>query len=575
MSFLETIKQKIDFEPFIPKSIICFREGYSKKLFLNDMWAGISVGVISLPLAMAFAIGAGVGPERGLFTAIIAGFLISLLGGSRVQIAGPTGAFIVLIYNIIQRQGYEGLAIATLIAGCILIVLGITKCGTYIRFIPYPVTTGFTTGIAISLFFSQLKDFFGLQIPEPSVDFIDRLQDLWVYQNTINPWANFLALLALTIIVGLRQISKNLPGVIIAVIFTTLLAYLFDLPVDTIEKKFGDIPSMLPHPHVPAFTFKQIKHVFGDGIAIALLGAIESLLACVVADGMTGYRHKSNIELVAQGCGNIGAILFGGIPATGAVARTSANVQIGARTPVSGMVHAATLLILMILFAPFVGKIPLATLAATLVTVAFNMAEFEHFKNILKGPKSEALVLLTTFCLTVFIDLTVAVQAGVLIAAFAFLKNMSEKTSVKLVAMLEKEEKSEEASEGRLKGVPGVEVFEIEGPFFFGVSDLLNEALRMVSSKPKVFIARMRRVPLVDASGMQAIKQFSIKCKKLGIVFYICEARHDAMNLFATTGALEVIGKDHFFHTLDEAIASAKEILPQREKSELKADKIS
>jgi len=559
MDIINKLLQKFDKELFVPKTVICFREGISKKQFLNDLFAGITVGVIALPLAMAFAIGAGVAPERGLFTAIVAGLIVSLLGGSRVQIGGPTGAFIVIIFGIVNRLGYDGLALATLIAGLILIIFGITKCGTFIRFIPYPVTTGFTTGIAGAIFVNQIKDFFGLKITTSSVDFFEKIESYWHFRDTISFWALALGALAIIIIYTLQKTSKKIPGAIVAVIVTTLIAYLFHLPIDTIEKKFGAIPNMLPSPSMPAFSWKSIQLVFPDAITIAVLGAIESLLSCVVADGMTGFKHKSNLELVAQGFANIGSVLFGGIPATGAVARTTANVQLGGRTPISGIIHAITVLLLMLLLSPFAGKIPLATLAAILIVVAYNMAELEHFKEILKGPKSDALILLTTFSLTLFIDLTVAVQAGVLIAAILFLKHMTEKTTVRLCKILENEEKSKEVlALPKTPPPPGVNIFEIDGPFFFGVSDLLNEALRLLDTQPKVFILRMRSVPLVDGSGLQALKQFHKKCHKLGIVFLMCEVRADVMKIISASSVVETVGASCFFHTLDQAIDSAR-----------------
>lgn len=553
-------------QSFVPKTITCLQEGYSNKFFRDDLIAGITVGVIALPLAMAFAIGAGVGPDRGLFTAIIAGFLISLLGGSRFQISGPTGAFVVLIYGVVQRHGYEGLALATLLAGAILIILGITKCGTLIRFIPYPVTIGFTTGIAATIAISQMKDFCGLSIPKPSPDFFERLSQYWQYKETFVLPAFLIGLLSLFILIFCRRISRKIPGAIIAVIITTIVASLFDLPIGTIEKQFGKVPNMLPKPTFPHFSIDTIQAVFPDAIAIALLGAIESLLSAVVADGMTGFRHKSNLELLAQGLGNIGSIIFGGIPATGAIARTTANIQMHAKTPISGMVHAITLLLLMIFFAPLAGKIPLATLAAILIFVAYNMSELDHFKEILRGERNDALILLATFSLTVFIDLTVAVQAGVLLAAFFFLKQMSEKTTVKLCTQLiEKDVEGELQKEEEplwKRDIPdGVSVFEIEGPFFFGVSDLLNEALKLLNKKPKIFVLRMRSVSLIDSSGIQAIKLFYQKCEKQGILFFITEIRPNIMHSFQESSVQKTLGPKRVFTTLEKALHESRHSL--------------
>ena len=437
----------IDWQPFIPKSVLCFQEGYSLRFFLNDLTAGLTVGIISLPLAMAFAIGAGVDPERGLYTSVIAGFLISLLGGCRYQIGGPTGAFIVIVYSIIQRHGYEGLAIATLLAGLFLILLGITKCGTLIRFIPYPVTTGFVSGIATVLFTSQIKDFFGLTIVNPSPDFIPRLIQYWQAFPTTNLYACSLGALALFILVYLRKKSKKIPGAIIAIIITGGLTHYFNLPVPTVEKLFGPIPDTLPTPELPFSDiyslFSKIPDLIPDAITIALLGSIESLLCCVIADTMTGTRHKSNMELIGQGIANIGSIFFGGIPATGAIARTTANIQLQAKTPVAGMIHALTVFLLMFLFAPLAGKVPLSALAAILIVIACVMGEAEHFKQICKGPRSDRIVLLTTYFLTVLIDLTAAAQVGMFLAAFLFLKHMSEKTTLKAYDLLQNEKNTE------------------------------------------------------------------------------------------------------------------------------------
>jgi sulfate permease, SulP family len=542
-----------DFHAFTPKTFTCFQEGYSKPQFLADLMAGITVGVIALPLAMAFAIGSGVDPVRGLYTAIIAGFLISFLGGSRVQIGGPTGAFVVIVYDVVQRHGYDGLCVATILAAIILLVMGLTKCGSYIKFIPYPVTTGFTTGIATALFVNQMKDFWGYRIPHPEIEFFDRLPQYWEFRHTISLGAPFIAFTALLILILCRKISRKIPGAILATLATGALVYFFDLPVDTIEKKFGAIPNELPAPSFPKFTFENIQLLFPDAVAIALLAGIESLLSAVVADGMTGFRHKPNQELVAQGIANFGSVLFGGIPATGAISRTTASIQMGAKTPVAGMLHAVTIFIFMLLLAPLAGKIPLATLASILIFVAYNMAEVDHFVDILKGPKSDALVLLTTYTLTVVIDLTVAVQVGVLIAAFLFLKHMTEKTTVKTCALLKQEPKEPSLHE-HISPPEGVEVFEIEGPFFFGVSDLLNEALRRYNKKPLFFILRMPHVPLVDGSGMHALKQFYKKCQDKQIEFYISEVRPDVMRLLERCSVYSTLGKERFCTTIQEAL---------------------
>lgn len=557
-------KINIPYQDYIPKTVVCLQEGYSKKFFLDDLLAGATVGIIALPLAMAFAIGAGVTPERGLFTAIIAGFLISLLGGSRVQIGGPTGAFVVIVYSVVQRHGYEGLAVATILAGIMMVLMGLARFGVFLKFIPYPVTTGFTTGIALLIFSSQIKDFFGLNIPKLPADFLEKWHSYLTCCNTWNPWALLIASSSLAMIFFLRWVYPKIPGAIGAVILATFVVYLFDLPVETIEKKFGGIPRMLPEPTLPSFSFDTVQAVFPDAITIALLGAIESLLSALVADGMAGHRHRSNGELVAQGLANIGSILFGGIPATGAIARTTANINMGAKTPFAGMIHAVTLLLLMILFAPYASKVPMPALASVLIFVAWNMSERDSFIEILKGPFSDVIVLLITFLLTILIDLTVAVQVGVILAAVLFLKKMTDSTTVKVCQLLLHENLNElpEARDSDLilrKDVPpGVTVFEINGPFFFSVANLLNDELRQLSVLPKIFILRMRKVPIVDATGMHALQEFQKKCSQKGILFLISGVREEVLKQMEKAGLKDRIGTDHFFPHVEHALAWAK-----------------
>ncbi len=548
---------------YIPKSYICWKEGYTWNLFLHDLMAGATVGIIALPLAMAFAIGSGVPPERGLYTAIVAGFLISLLGGSRVQISGPTGAFVVIIYSVVQRHGYEGLAIATLMAGAMMILMGLARFGVILKFIPYPVTTGFTTGIALIIFSSQIKDFFGLDMPAMPSDFVDKWRAYFCCMHTWNPWAFGLGLGSLVLIFGLRRYYPKIPGVIVAVILATLAATLFDLPIETIEKKFGEIPRTLPKPYFPAFSLDRFRFLFSDAWTIALLGAIESLLSAVVADGMTGHKHRSNCELVAQGFGNIGSIIFGGIPATGAIARTTANIKMGAKTPMAGMIHAVTLVLLMLFFAPLASKVPLCVLAAILFYIAWNMSELDHCWAILKGPISDVLVLLITFLLTILVDLTMAVQVGIILAAILFLKKMTDSTTVEACKLLISEDEDDpEIKDSELlfrDDVPDdVAIFEINGPFFFGISDALNEELRQLPKPPKVFILRMHKVPIIDASGIHALKKFKAKCDAQGILFCLSGVRKEVQELLKRSEVEKTVGKEHIFKTIEEALAFAK-----------------
>lgn len=555
----------IKYRDLIPKSIVCLREGYSRDSFIHDLFAGISVGVIALPLALAFAIASGVAPEKGLITAIVAGFLISLLGGSRVQIGGPTGAFVVVIYAIIQKHGYEGLALATIVAAFLMILMGVARLGVLLKFIPYTVTTGFTTGIAVVIVSSQIKDFFGLQAEKVPPEFLEKCSLYCQIAHTWSFWALAIAISTLILIFLLRHFRPKWPGAIMAIILTTSLVYYFNLPVETISSKFGEIPRVLPSPSLPLFSYDLLKKVFPDAITIALLGAIESLLSAVVADGMIGTKHRSNGELIAQGIANIGSILFGGIPATGAIARTSANIKIGAKTPIAGMMHAITLLLLMLFLAPLAGKIPLAALAGVLVYVAWNMSELPHFIEILRGHRSDAAVLLTTFLLTVLIDLAVAVQIGVVLAAFIFIKRISNKTTIEVCQELSNENLSESPKKDEddillREDIPStVSVFEINGPFFYSVADLLDEALLKLDYTPQIFLLNLSKTPLIDATGLHAIKQFTKKCKKKGIKFIISGVNPKFERLFTASGITESIGKDHQFKDFESAIAWAKE----------------
>lgn len=553
---------EVGWNRFKPKIVKCFQEGYSKSDFLHDLLAGLSVGVIALPLAIAFGIASGVTPERGLYTAIVAGFLISLLGGSRVQIGGPTGAFVVIIYGIIQKHGYEGLAVATILAGLMMIFMGLARFGVLLKFIPFPVTTGFTTGIALVIASFQVKDFLGLDLEKVPPEFLEKCTLYCQVANTWNIWAVLIGLATLLLIIFIRRMIPKAPGALLAIIATTLGAFYFDLPVETIQSKFGDIPNSFPAFSPPFFSYDLIKKVFPDAISIALLGSIESLLSALVADGMTGHKHRSNQELIAQGIGNIGSILFGGIPATGAIARTSANVRMGAKTPLAGIIHAITLLLLMLCFAPLAGKIPLAALSGILLFVAWNMSELPHFIKILKGQKGDAAILLITFLLTVLIDLTVAVQVGVLLGAVVFVKRMTDRTTVKIYQNLVRENARESGDEiddiiplGDIP--PQIAIFEIVGPFFYSVSDLLDEALFRMEVLPKVFLLRVHKAPLFDATGLHAIEQFVLKCRKKGIRFIISDLTPRKREIFSKAGIIKSTGENNTFSSIKAALKAA------------------
>jgi len=553
---------------FTPESYLVLKQGYKKEYFSGDMFSGITVAIVALPLAMAFAIASGVEPEKGLITAIVAGILISLFGGSRVQIGGPTGAFVVIIYDIVLRHGYEGLAIATLMAGVILIMMGFLRFGAVLKYIPYPVITGFTTGIAVIIFSSTIKDFFGFNISELPADFIGKWVEYVSHVGEINFVSVAIALISIFIIIYTKKIFSKIPGPIVAVIIASIIVYMFGLNVDTIESRFGSIPNTLPMPSIPSFTFEQIKELIPAATTIALLAAIESLLCAVVADGMTGQRHKSNTELVGQGIANIGSILFGGIAATGAIARTATNVKAGAKTPLSGIIHAVFVFIFMFALAGIIIKIPMATLAAILIIVSWNMSEIEHFKHILKGPRSDAAVLMVTFLLTVLVDLTVAVQVGVVLAALLFIKRITEVTQIQDNKVQFKEFYStdediiDDPDATNKKKIPdGVEVYEINGPFFFGIADRLQTVLDNIEEKPKVFILRMRKVPVIDATAMHALSEFYAICRKNDTWLILSGVNHNVEKILSKSQFFKKFDRKFVAKNIDEALKLTDELL--------------
>lgn len=556
---------------WLPRSICIIKNGYTLKNLYADAIAGTTVAIIALPLAMAFAIASGVSPEKGLFTAIVAGFFISFLGGSRYQIGGPTGAFVVVLYTVILKHGYDGLLIATFLAGIMLMLMGFFKLGNIIKFIPYPVTVGFTTGIALIIFSSQMKDFFGLNIEKMPAEFTEQWA-IYAHQiSSVNFYAFGIALASLALLFKLRTIYPKIPAPIIVIILSSLVVALFGLPVETIGSKFGSLPQTLPTPSLPDFSLEKIRAVFPDAITIALLGAIESLLSCVVADGMTGDRHHSNKELIAQGSANIASVLFGGIAATGAIARTATNIKSGAFSPVSGMIHALMLLIFMFLFSKLILLIPLATLAAILVIVAWNMSEFHHFKAIaLKSERNDAIVLLMTFLLTVLIDLNTGVQTGIMLAGLLFIKRMIDVTDIQnrkdgqSISFEDEDEEVEGKDPDALSSrvVPqGVEVYEINGPFFFGVADRLKNIINIVQNPPKVFILRMRHVPMIDATGLHALEEFFDSCKTSDTILVLSGVNKKIQLKMQRALFDKKIGVENITPNIDKALARAKEIL--------------
>ncbi len=550
---------------FYPK-LLSTLKNYSLSLFWGDLSAGIIVGIVALPLAIAFAIASGVTPDRGLTTAIIAGFLISLLGGSRVQIGGPTGAFVVIIYGIVQQYGINGLILCTLMAGCMLILMGILRLGTIIKFIPYPLTVGFTSGIALVIFSSQIKDFLGLQIGNLPADFIDKWELYFKHFHTLQTPTLLVGLFSFAILVFWPRIpyafSKKIPGSIVAILIMTSIVHFFHLPVETIGSRFGSIPSGLPAPSWPQFGLAEIKQLMGPAFTVALLGAIESLLSATVADGMIESKHRSNTELIAQGIANLASPLFGGIPATGAIARTATNVKNGGRTPLAGIIHALTLLLIVLLFGKWATLIPLATLASILVLISYHMSEWRAFKALLRAPKMDISVLIATFLLTVFVDLTVAVEIGMLMSMVLFMKRMTDVTSVKDITANLQHENDQDSLSTEGKNIPaGVSVFEAEGAFFFGVAELLRENLDIGDKPPKVMILKMRHVLALDATGIRALNDLRKTCQKLGTIL-ILEGIH-AQPYFALDHAdlISEFGEKNVVEDFKLALKRAQEIL--------------
>jgi sulfate permease, SulP family len=548
----------------VPKLVTTLK-GYTRAQFVSDATAGVIVGIVALPLAIAFAIASGVTPDRGLWTAIIAGFLISSLGGSRVQIGGPTGAFVVIVYGIVQKYGIDGLIVSTIIAGVFLVILGAARLGGIIKFIPHSVVTGFTSGIAVIIFSSQVKDLLGLRMGTVPADFLAKWAAFVEHAGSINGYAIGISLLTLVIIVGWQRLHARIPGPFVALILSTLVVQLLHLPVETIGSRFGAISAAFPHPVVPHVTLEQAQALVRPAFTIALLGAVESLLSAVVADGMIGGRHRSNMELVAQGIANIITPIFGGIPATGAIARTATNVKNGGRTPIAGMMHAVTLMLIVLFFGQWAGRIPLAALGAILVVVAYHMSEWRAFKAELTAPKSDVVVLLATFLLTVLVDLTVAIEVGMVLAAFLFMRRMADVTEVRPVDVGVDDEGdvySTDPNAVSRRAVPkGVEVYEINGPFFFGAAEMFKDTLARVARKPKVLIIRMRYVPAIDSTGMHALKDLVHRSRGDGTLVLIADIQAQPRSALERSAVFDEIGEECIFATLDDALAAAREHL--------------
>jgi len=519
---------------FTPKFITTMREGYNFSLFKSDSVAGLTVAIVALPLSMALAIASGASPDKGLVTAVIAGFLISFLGGSRVQVGGPTGAFVVVVFNVIAQHGYDGLLIATFMAGLILVAAGAFKIGRLIKFIPHPVVTGFTAGIAVIIATSQVKDFLGLSMENVPAEFLPKWQAYFGAIASVHIATLLVGVGALSVIAALRKFAPKLPGFLIAIIFASVAVALLKLPVETIGTRFPDMPAGLPMPSLPALSWAKIAELLPSAFTIAFLAGIEALLSAVVADGMTGTRHRSNQELIGQGFANLGSVLFGGLPATGAIARTATNIKAGGKTPVAGMMHALFLLLFILFASDFMAYVPMAALAAILFVVAWGMSEFDRFVALLRMPNSDRAVLLLTFGLTILVDLTVAIGVGVTLASLLFMARMSETVELdngKSLADLEGEDPSQRDDLPK-----DVEVFRISGPVFFGVAGELLDAMRKIGRTPKVIILRMRLVPMLDASGVTMIEEFIEQARLSGAQIILSGVRAQPKEMLKRIG---------------------------------------
>lgn len=547
---------------FRPKFFTTIKN-YSKEDFLGDLTAGIIVAIVALPLSIALAIASGVTPEKGLHTAIIAGFLISFLGGSRVQIGGPTGAFMVIVYGIVTKYGLDGLIMATMMGGFIMVLMGLFQMGSVIKFIPFPITTGFTSGIAVTIFSSQVKDFLGLEIEKVPAEFLEKWKSYIEAIHTIQLPTVVIGVLALLIIIYWPKKWRKIPGSLVALIVTTIVVQVTGLDVMTIGGKFGELSSALPTPHLPAFSLEKISLLIGPAFTIALLGSIESLLSAVVADGMIGGKHRSNTELIGQGIANMASGLFGGIPATGAIARTVTNINNGGRTPVAGMIHAITLLLIMIIFMPLAKLVPLSALAAILIIVAYNMSEWREFLSLLKSPKSDVVVLLLTFFVTILIDLVKAIEIGMVLAALLFMKRMADVTEVN---ELTRDAAEDDASftpsfdASILKRLPEhIQVFEVSGPLFFGAADKFLEVINEVDGKKtQTMILRLRNVPAMDATAVHALKRFIRNCQSHRIRILVSGLKEQPYEVLEKAGVIDAIGSDNVFDHFESALTFAE-----------------
>ncbi len=549
---------------FVPKLFTTLR-GYTRQQFTSDVLAGVIVGIVALPLAIAFAIASGVRPMHGLYTAIVAGFIISALGGSRVQIGGPTGAFVIIVSGIVEQYGLGGLTVATLMAGVMLIAMGLARMGAIIKFIPHSLITGFTSGIAIIIALTQLRDFFGLQMASVPSEFAEKLAAFAEHAGTVQLEALAIGVLALAILILWPYVNRRIPGPLVAIVVATVATHLFDLQIETIGTRFGVLDAALPRPTMPDLSFSEATRLVSPAFAIALLGAIESLLSAVVADGMIGGRHRSNMELVAQGIANVVSPIFGGIPATGALARTATNVKNGGRTPIAGITHAVTLLLITLLFGRWAQLIPMSALAAVLLVVAYHMSEWRTFLDELRAPKADVAVLLLTFILTVVVDLTVAIEVGMVLSAFLFMHRMAEVTNVSAIRqeLVDKPDPAAGDVLPRLDIPDGVQVFEIRGAFFFGAAETFKDTLRQVTKKPRVLIIRMRDVSLLDGTGLRALRDVLRRSRSERTLVLIAEIRAQPLAALEHSPLGEELGGE-IYSTLEDALDRARAHLADR-----------
>ncbi len=559
---------------FKPRLIECLK-GYSRKTFMSDLMAGIIVGIVALPLAIAFGIASGVTPEKGIITAIVAGVIVSVFGGTKVQIGGPTGAFIVIVYGIIQQYGVEGLAVATFMAGIFLLLFGFLHLGTIIKYIPYPIVVGFTSGIAVTIFTTQIKDLFGLDLQNVPSDFIEKWGVYLTSMDRLDLWSTLVGVVSVAVIAITPRFSKKIPGSLIAIVLMTVAALLLKnfagvTSIETIGDRFS-INGALPDARMPQMTWETVKGLVSPALTIAVLGAIESLLSATVADGVAGDHHDSNTELVAQGLANIASPLFGGIPATGAIARTMTNINNGGKTPVAGVVHAVVLLLIFLFLMPLAQYIPMACLAGVLVVVSYGMCGWRSFAALMRNPKSDVTVLLITFFLTIVFDLTVAIEVGLIIACLLFMKRMAESTDVKVISDEIDPNEDAEIKSGNLEHLTipqGVEVYEINGPYFFGAGNRFEEVMAAFGDRPKVRIIRMRKVPFVDSTGIHNLTNLCEMSRKEGIKVVLSGVRPNVNATLVKAGFNDIVGADNICSHINLALAKAKEIVGGEEKAE-------